>query len=49
MAEASTHAPGVDPLHDPERVAAARRLLREVSGPAGFDRLSRLAARLVGA
>jgi PAS domain S-box-containing protein len=49
MAEASTHAPGVDPLHDPERVAAARRLLREVSGPAAFDRLSRLAARLVGA
>ena len=49
MAEASTHAPVVDPLHDPERVAAASRLLREVSGPAAFDRLSRLAARLVGA
>lgn len=36
-------------LHDPHRVAAARRLLVEVPGAAAFDRLSRLAARLVGA
>src|SRR5687767_1808311 len=49
MAEASTHAPAVEPLDDPARIAAARRLLREVSGHAAFDRLSRLAARLVGA
>ena len=49
MAEALTHAPAVDPLDDPARIAAARRLLREVSGHAAFDRLSRLAARLVGA
>jgi GAF domain-containing protein len=48
MAEALTHAPAVDPLHDAERIAAARRLLREVSGHAAFDRLSRLAALLVG-
>ena len=38
-----------DPLHDPERVSAARRLLLEVPGAAAFDRLSALAARLVGA
>jgi PAS domain S-box-containing protein len=37
-----------DPLTDPHRVAAARRLLDEVPGPAAFDRLSGLAARLVG-
>ena len=49
MVEALTHAPAVDPLHDPARIAAARRLLREVSGHAAFDRLSRLAARLAGA
>src|SRR3954453_6536190 len=48
MAEAVTHAAAVDPLHDPERIAAARRLLQEVSGHAAFDRLSRLAARLLG-
>jgi PAS domain S-box-containing protein len=36
-------------LRDPHRVAAARRLLLEVVGPAAFDRLSALAARLVGA
>src|SRR3712207_8540839 len=48
MAEALTHARAVDALHDPERIAAARRLLREVSGHAAFDRLSRLAALLVG-
>src|SRR4051794_39112490 len=36
-------------LRDPHRVAAARRLFVEVPGPAAFDRLSRLAARLVGA
>jgi PAS domain S-box-containing protein len=40
---------GADPLLDPQRVTAARRLLVEVHGPAAFDRLSRLAARLVGA
>jgi PAS domain S-box-containing protein len=38
-----------DPLSDPHRIAAARRLLVEVPGPAAFDRLSGLAARLVGA
>ncbi|GAB4082204.1 SpoIIE family protein phosphatase [Modestobacter muralis] len=38
-----------DPLTDPHRVAAARRLLEEAAGPAAFDRLSALAARLVGA
>jgi PAS domain S-box-containing protein len=38
-----------DPLRDPHRIAAARRLLLEVAGPAAFDRLSALAARLVGA
>jgi PAS domain S-box-containing protein len=36
-------------LRDPHRVAAARRLIVEVAGPAAFDRLSGLAARLVGA
>jgi PAS domain S-box-containing protein len=38
-----------DPLHDPMRIAAARRLMLEVVGHAAFDRLSGLAARLVGA
>ena len=38
-----------DALTDPVRIAAARRLLSEVSGPAAYDRLSGLAARLVGA
>jgi PAS domain S-box-containing protein len=38
-----------DPLRDPHRISAARRLLLEVAGPAAFDRLSALAARLVGA
>jgi PAS domain S-box-containing protein len=38
-----------DALIDPVRIAAARRLLSEVSGPAAYDRLSGLAARLVGA
>src|SRR5687767_6013257 len=37
-----------DALHDPHRVAAARRLLVEVYGHAAFDRLSGLAARLLG-
>ncbi|WP_245159781.1 SpoIIE family protein phosphatase [Blastococcus sp. CT_GayMR19] len=37
-----------DVLHDPHRVAAARRLLLEVYGHAAFDRLSGLAARLLG-
>jgi PAS domain S-box-containing protein len=48
MAEALAR-PAVDPLQDPERIAAARRLRQEVSGHAAFDRLSGLAARLVGA
>ena len=39
----------VDPLVDPHRIAAARRLMLEVHGHAAFDRLSGLAARLVGA
>ena len=37
-----------DVLHDPHRVAAARRLFIEVYGHAAFDRLSGLAARLLG-
>ena len=37
------------PLSDPHRISAARRLFVEVPGAAAFDRLSRLAARLVGA
>ena len=37
-----------DPLKDQHRIAAARRLLVEVSGPAAYDRLSALAARLLG-
>jgi PAS domain S-box-containing protein len=37
-----------DPLQQPDRVAAARRLLLEVPGPASFDRLSALASRLLG-
>ena len=41
--------PDLSLLHDPHRVGAARRLLLEVPGPAAFDRLSGLAARLVGA
>src|SRR4051812_5127089 len=45
--DAST-GPEVDPLHDSERVAAARRLIVEVPGPAAYDRLSALAARLLG-
>jgi PAS domain S-box-containing protein len=39
----------VDPLKDPHRIAAARRLMVEVRGPAAYDRLSALAARLLGA
>jgi PAS domain S-box-containing protein len=38
-----------DALTDPVRIAAARRLLSEVPGPAAYDRLCGLAARLVGA
>jgi GAF domain-containing protein len=49
VAEALVRPSTVDPLLDPARIAAARRLLREVSGHAEFDRLSGLAARLVGA
>ena len=37
-----------DALSDPHRIAAARRLFVEVPGPAAFDRLSGLAARLLG-
>jgi hypothetical protein len=42
---------GLEPdlLHDRHRVAAARRLLVEVPGPAAFDRLSGLAARILNA
>ena len=40
---------GPDLLRDAHRVAAARRLLVEVPGPAAYDRLSGLAARLLGA
>ncbi|MEX5719781.1 SpoIIE family protein phosphatase [Geodermatophilus maliterrae] len=40
---------GPDVLRDAHRVAAARRLLVEVPGPAAYDRLSGLAARLLGA
>ncbi|MCA0144943.1 SpoIIE family protein phosphatase [Blastococcus sp. LR1] len=40
--------PAVDPLTDPLRTAAARRLLLEVPGPAAFDRLSALTARVLG-
>src|SRR3954452_8359049 len=36
-----------DPLTDPHRIAAARRLLDEVAGHAGLDPPSALAARLV--
>jgi PAS domain S-box-containing protein len=36
-----------DALSDPHRIAAARRLFVEVPGPAAFDRLSGLAARLL--
>jgi PAS domain S-box-containing protein len=45
----SSVSPADDPLRDSHRIAAARRLLLEVPGPAAFDRLSALAARLVGA
>jgi PAS domain S-box-containing protein len=41
-------APDADPLRDQHRIAAARRLIAEVSGPAAYDRLSNLAARLLG-
>src|SRR4051794_22249244 len=37
-----------DPLRDPHRIAAARRLFVEVRGPEEYDRLSALAARLLG-
>src|SRR5947209_14204388 len=47
VSTATLRARGV--LGDPLRVAAARRLLTEVAGPAAFDRLSGVAARLVGA
>ncbi len=49
MVDEAVRAASVDPLHDPMRIAAARRLLHEVAGHAAFDRLSGLAARLVGA
>ena len=48
MPATSTTAAG-DQLTDPHRIASARRLLDEVAGHAAFDRLSALAARLVGA
>src|SRR4051812_50066123 len=40
--------PETDALRDPHRIAAARRLIVEVPGPAAYDRLSALAARLLG-
>jgi PAS domain S-box-containing protein len=45
----SSAVPGGDPLGDPHRIASSRRLMLEVHGHAAFDRLSGLAARLVGA
>ena len=36
-----------DPLRDAHRIASARRLFVEVHGPAAFDRLSALAARML--
>ena len=36
-----------DPLRDQHRIASARRLIVEVPGPAAYDRLSGLAARLL--
>src|SRR3954468_5448189 len=45
----SSGSPADDVLKDAHRIASARRLLLEVPGPAAFDRLSALAARLVGA
>ena len=41
--------PARDRLTDPARLAAARRLLGDLPTPGGYDRLARLAARLVGA
>jgi PAS domain S-box-containing protein len=49
MSEPGVQGRDDDPLRDPMRIAAARRLLQEVAGHAAFDRLSGLAARLVGA
>ncbi|MGY1745290.1 SpoIIE family protein phosphatase [Blastococcus sp. SYSU D00695] len=49
MTGSASPAAAPDPLDDPHRVAAARRLFLEVPGPAAFDRLSGLAARLLGA
>ncbi|MGY1750553.1 SpoIIE family protein phosphatase [Modestobacter sp. SYSU DS0511] len=40
--------PSPDPLTDPQRVEAARRLAAELTGTAPFDRLTRIATRLVG-
>ncbi|MGY2078670.1 SpoIIE family protein phosphatase [Modestobacter sp. SYSU DS0657] len=40
--------PSPDPLTDPQRVDAARRLAAELTGTAPFDRLTRIATRLVG-
>ncbi|MGY1624119.1 SpoIIE family protein phosphatase [Geodermatophilus sp. SYSU D00965] len=45
--DAASPGPVPDALADPHRIAAARRLAVEVSGPAAFDRLSGLAARLL--
>jgi PAS domain S-box-containing protein len=46
--QSTSSGPGADVLRDPHRIAAARRLAVEVPGPAAFDRLSGLAARLLG-
>ena len=48
MATSDVPATSTDPLRDPHRIAAARRLIVEVPGPAAYDRLSALAARLLG-
>jgi PAS domain S-box-containing protein len=48
VATPHSSATSTDPLWDPHRIAAARRLIVEVPGPAAYDRLSALAARLLG-
>jgi GAF domain-containing protein len=45
----ATLEPHLDRLADPARLAAARRLLGDLPSSAAYDRLARLAARLVGA
>ena len=45
----ATLEPPLDRLVEPARLAAARRLLGDLTSTAAYDRLTRLAARLVGA